>query len=99
MIIQMYGGDPGQCYFWSAYGRAELDLMLLIGSRRMGFEIKHTDTPRMTRSLQIAGEDLKLDDIRIVYPGKERFPLAQGIEAVGLETLIDEALYSQDCCH
>jgi len=91
MIIQTYGSDPGQCYFWSAYGRAELDLMLLIGSRRIGFEIKHTDTPRMTRSLQVAGEDLKLDDIRIVYPGKERFPLARGIEAVGLETLIDEA--------
>lgn len=88
-IIRMYGSDPGQCYFWSAYGRAELDLMLLIGSRRIGFEIKHTDTPRMTRSLQVAGEDLKLDDIRIVYPGKERFPLARGIEAVGLETLID----------
>jgi predicted AAA+ superfamily ATPase len=88
-IIRMYGSDPGQCYFWSAYGRAELDLMLLIGSRRIGFEIKHTDTPRMTRSLQVAGEDLKLDDIRIVYPGKERFPLARDIEAVGLETLID----------
>lgn len=90
MIIQRYGSDPGQCYFWSAYGRAELDLMILSGSRRLGFEIKHTDAPRITRSLQVAGEDLKLDDIRIVYPGKERFPLARGIEAVGLETLIDE---------
>jgi len=57
----------------------------------MGFEIKHTDTPRITRSLQVAREDLDIDDIRIVYPGKERFPLARGIEAVGLETLIDEA--------
>lgn len=91
MIIQKYGSDPGQCYFWSAYGRAELDLMILSGSRRMGFEIKHTDTPRITRSLQVAREDLDIDNIRIVYPGKERFPLARGIEAVGLETLIDEA--------
>lgn len=88
MIIQRYGGDQAQCYFWSAYGRAELDLMILVGSRRMGFEIKHTDTPRITRSLQIAREDLKIDDTLIVYPGKERFPLERGIEAAGLETLV-----------
>jgi predicted AAA+ superfamily ATPase len=90
MIIRKYGGEQPQCYFWSAYGRAELDLLILRGSRRIGFEIKHTDAPRITRSLQIAREDLNIDDISIVYPGKERFPLDRGIEAVGLETLIDE---------
>lgn len=90
MIIRKYGGDQAQCYFWSAYGRAELDLMILSGSRRIGFEIIHTDAPRITRSLQIARDDLDIEDIRIVYPGKERFPLDRGIEAVGLETLIHE---------
>jgi predicted AAA+ superfamily ATPase len=90
MIIRKYGCDEGQCYFWSAYGRAELDLMLLSGSRRIGFEIKHTDRPGATRSLQIAREDLKIDEAFVVYPGKARFPLGQGIEAVGLETLIDK---------
>jgi len=90
MIIRKYGGDPGQCYFWSAYGRAELDLIIFSGSRRMGFEIKHTDSPRITRSLQMAREDLKIDEAFVVYPGKERFPLERAIEAVGLETLIDE---------
>jgi predicted AAA+ superfamily ATPase len=88
MIIQKYGGDQGRCYFWSAHGRAELDLMILSGSRRIGFEIKHTDSPGITRSLQTAKNDLNIDEIRLVYPGKERFPLDRGIEAVGLETLI-----------
>jgi hypothetical protein len=55
MIIRKYGGDQAQCYFWSAYGRAELDLIILSGSRRIGFEIKHTDSPKITRSLQLHG--------------------------------------------
>ena len=93
-IIRRYGADPGECYFWSAYGRAELDLLIFSGSRRIGFEIKHTDAPKITRSLQTAREDLKIDELYIVYPGKERFPLDRGIQAVGLETMIDEGPYT-----
>lgn len=89
MIIRKYSGDQhGQCYFWSAHGGAELDLMILSGSRRIAFEIKYTDTPRITRSLRTAQEDLKIDDAFVVYPGKERFLLDRDIEAAGLETLI-----------
>lgn len=93
-IIRRYGADPGECYFWSAYGRAELDLLIFKGSRRIGWEIKHTDSPKITRSLRTAREDLKIDEMCIAYPGKERFPLDRGIQAVGLETLMDEDLVS-----
>lgn len=89
-IIRHYGADEGESYFWSAYGRAELDLMIFKGTRRIGFEIKHTDTPRITRSLRTAREDLNVDELHIVYPGKERFPLDQGIEAVGLTSILEE---------
>ena len=89
-IIRRYGADQGECYFWSAYGRAELDLLIFSGSRRIGLEIKHTDKPKITRSLRTAREDLKIDECYIVYPGKERFPLDESTQAVGLNTLIDE---------
>jgi predicted AAA+ superfamily ATPase len=89
-IIRRYGADPGECYFWSAYSRAELDLLIFKGSKRIGWEIKHTDAPKITRSLRTAQEDLKIDELFIAYPGKERFPLDRGIQAVGLETIIDE---------
>ena len=87
-IIRHYGAAEGECYFWSVYGRAELDLLIFSGSARVGFEIKHTDSPKITRSLRTAQEDLKIDELYIVYPGNERFPLDQGIYAAGLETLI-----------
>ncbi len=56
-IIRRYGADLGECYFWSAYGRAELDLLIFSGSMRIGLEIKHTDAPKITRSLRTAQED------------------------------------------
>jgi hypothetical protein len=87
-IIRKYGAEQGECYFWSAYGRAELDLLIFRGSRRIGLEIKHTDAPRITRSLRTVLEDLRIDELYIVYPGKEHFLLDRGILAIGLETLI-----------
>jgi uncharacterized protein len=62
-IVRHYGAGEGQCYFWSVYGRAELDLLIFSGSRRVGFEIKHTDTPKITRSLRMAQEDLRIDEM------------------------------------
>jgi len=90
-IIRQYGAEPGECYFWSAYGRAELDLIIFSGSRRIGWEIKHTDAPKITRSLRTAREDLKIDELYIAHPGKDRFPLDRGIHAVGLEALISDS--------
>lgn len=90
-IIRHYGAAEGECYFWSVYGRAELDLLIFSGSARVGFEIKHTDAPKITRSLRTAQEDLKIDELYIVYPGNECFPLDQGIYAAGLEILTGHA--------
>ena len=88
-IIREYSAGQEESYFWSAYGRAELDLMILRGSKRIGLEIKHTDKPRITRSLRTAGAELKIDELFIVYPGKEQFPLDKNIQAIGLSVLIE----------
>jgi uncharacterized protein len=87
MIIRKYKADPIECFFWSLYGKAELDLLIFSKGKRIGLEIKHTDTPKITRSLQTAMEDLKLDELKIIYPGKESFQLTRSIQAVGLESL------------
>lgn len=87
-IIQLYQAEEGECYFWSAYGRAEVDLLLVKGGKRLGFEIKHTSTPKVTTSLVTAQEDLGIDELIVVFPGQDSFPLTETIRAVGLETLI-----------
>ena len=89
-IIKAYGADAGECYFWSAYGRAELDLLIFNGSKRIGLEIKHTDKPKITQSLRTAEKDLNIDDLLVVYPGTDRFSLDENIHAIGLNTLVDQ---------
>ena len=58
------------CYFWSTSNEAELDLFVLKNGKRLGFEFKYTDSPKITKSMHIALEDLKLDHLYIIFPGK-----------------------------
>jgi len=53
----------------------------------LGVECKRTDTPRLTRSIGIAMEDLGLERVAVVYPGVKRFPLSEQVEAVPLSVL------------
>jgi len=87
-VIQHYQPDDENCYFWSTTGEAELDLLLCQKNKKYGFEFKYTDTPRLTSSMKKAYDDLKLDELTLVTPGKHSFSLAENIKAVGLETLI-----------
>ncbi len=87
-VIRRHGAGPGECYFWSTHGGAELDLLLFNRGKRIGYEIRHTDSPRMTRSMRITQKDLKIDEMYVVYPGSEVFPLDDRIQAVGLATLV-----------
>jgi hypothetical protein len=50
-------------------------------------ECKRTDTPRVTRSIGIALEDLGLARVAVVHPGVKRFPLSEQVEAVPLSVL------------
>jgi len=74
-------------YFWSTQRGAELDLLLLRQGRRYGFEFKCTDAPFMTRSIHVALEDLQLDRIYVVYPGKDRYRLHAKVESLPLAVL------------
>jgi hypothetical protein len=53
----------------------------------VGFEVKFGDAPGMTRSLHTAKHDLKLDQAFIVYPGSQRYPVGEGVEAIPLPEL------------
>lgn len=80
--------QPHQAFFWATHQGAELDLLMLRGSRRVGVEFKRADAPRITPSMRIAIEDLKLDALYVVYPGLHRYALGDGIEAVPLWALL-----------
>ena len=75
---------PDEAYFWATHQGAELDLLLLKGSQRIGVAFKRADVPQVSKSMRIAAQDLQLDRLYVVYPGDKRFALDAGIEAVPL---------------
>jgi uncharacterized protein len=80
---------PDAAYFWATHQGAELDLLLMRGSQRIGVEFKRVDAPKLTASMKIAVADLKLNRLYVVYPGLHRYQISHGIEAVPLPALID----------
>jgi predicted AAA+ superfamily ATPase len=79
--------EPGQAFFWRTHDGAELDLLVVRGKHRLGFEVKHTSAPSVTPSMRIALHDLKLDKLLVIHPGKERWPMAERIEAIPITAL------------
>jgi predicted AAA+ superfamily ATPase len=86
-IIAVCGATAQECYFWSTHADAELDLFIMKNNKRIGFEFKYSDAPKITKSMRIALEDLKLDHLIVVYPGNEIFPLAEKVTVYGFEKL------------
>lgn len=77
--------DVSECYFWATHAGAELDLLVVRGKERIGFEFKRTDAPRLTKSMRQALEDLKLEKLWVVSSVQQRFMLAPRVEAIGTE--------------
>ena len=82
-VVRRLGARPDECYFWSLHGGPELDLLVVRGQRRLGYEFKRTDAPRATASMRSAMRQLGLDRLDVVHVGHGTFSLTDGIRAVG----------------
>ena len=76
-------------YFYATQSGTELDLLLLRGSRRIGIEIKFSDAPRSTRSMQVVREDLKLDQLIVIYPGVQSYSLGEIASVMSLNSALE----------
>ena len=70
-----HGGH--EAYFYRTQRGAELDLLLLRGGKRFGFEFKCSDAPKTTKSMHIVIDDLGLEHLWVVYPGELEYPLGR----------------------
>jgi hypothetical protein len=64
--------------------------LIIRGRRRLGFEVKRTETPRLTPSIRTALRDLKLDRVDVLHAGEHTFPLAEKVRAVALGRLYED---------
>lgn len=79
-------------YFWSTHAGAELDLMLLLKGKRVGFEFKYADAPGTSKSMHIAIEDLNLEQLWIIYPGDKTYQLTEKITVLPLDQISQTAI-------
>lgn len=76
--------------FYRTSAGAELDLILEFPglSEKWAIEIKSSSTPKPTRGFYHALEDVAPDKTFVVYAGDERYPLSEGIDALGLSEVM-----------
>ena len=91
-VIEQMGARPHECHFWALHSGAELDLLVVRGNKRLGFEFKLGSAPSLTRSMRSAMENLDLTALWVVHHGKDRYPLAPKVEAVPLRDLTSVSL-------
>lgn len=82
--------DENDCYFWSTQSGAELDLLIVTGNKKIGYEFKYQDAPKITKSMRIALEDLNLERINIVYPGNKSYQMNEKIYLISLNNIDSE---------
>ena len=69
--IKLIKADSADLYFWALHQQGELDLFWKNGSKKIGFEFKYADSPRITASMKKSLDLLKLDHLYLIYPGKK----------------------------
>jgi hypothetical protein len=61
-----------------------LDLLVFKDGRRLGFEIKRTDSPRVTPSMRSACDVLGLEALYVIHAGHAAWPLEERVFALPL---------------
>ena len=92
-VIQLV--RPNQAYFWATHNGAELDLLFAHRGRYFGIEAKLSESPTATRSMRVAIEDLELEHLWVIYPGKHVFSIDEKISVLPLEVISDLAVHIQ----
>jgi predicted AAA+ superfamily ATPase len=86
--VQALNAEAHECYFWRTHTGAELDLLVIRGTRRIGIEVKRTTAPALTPSMRSAAADLKLTEFYVLHAGEAEFPLSRDIQAVPLRNVL-----------
>ena len=82
--------NPDEVYFWATHSGAELDLLMIKNSKRVGVECKRMDAPKLTPSMRTALSDLELDKLVVVYPGSQPYVLTEKVDVLPLLKVIEK---------
>jgi predicted AAA+ superfamily ATPase len=75
-------GTQWQLSFYRTSAGAEMDVVAERGNRKIGFEIKFSSAPKLTKGFWSAMNDLKLDHAYLVAPVQSGYPLASNVDVI-----------------
>ncbi|MFZ2302438.1 MAG: ATP-binding protein [Gallionella sp.] len=84
-------GQQWQLSFYRTAAGAEMDVVAERGNMKIGFEIKFSSAPALTKGCWAAIADLRLSRTYVVAPVESGYPLAENVEVVpaaGLAALL-----------
>lgn len=85
--IIRYIGSDARYYFWRTQAGAELDLYVLKDGKKIGFEIKLSDVPTITKSMKTAMTDLHLDHLYIVNLSNDYYQKSDKMTVIGIKQI------------
>jgi predicted AAA+ superfamily ATPase len=83
-VVARLGARSEEAYSWGVHAGPSLDLLVVRGKERRGFEIKFTSAPSVTSSMRAAISELGLDTLDVVHAGDRTFPLATDVRALSI---------------
>ena len=95
-ILNTIDQNQDRPYFYRTSSSNEIDLILeRSGKETWAVEVKRTLAPQFTKGQRLASQDIAASRNFIIYPGNERFPLAENTEAVGLADFLNALMMSK----
>ncbi|MDX8410143.1 MAG: DUF4143 domain-containing protein, partial [Mariprofundales bacterium] len=77
--------DRWRSSFYRTSAQAEVDLILEGPSQQVwAIEVKRALAPTVSKGFYYACNDIRATHRFVVYPGDDNFPLAEGVEVMGL---------------
>ena len=82
-----------QPFYYGTPGGAEIDLLLEFATNeKWAVEIKRSSSPSLTKGFHIACDDIKPQRRYVIYSGRDRFSLGEGITAISLPDFMLDVL-------
>lgn len=85
--VAAYAPAGSEINFYRTSAGAELDLVLTVGGKRYGIEIKFSSAPKPTRGFWQAMQDIEASHGWVIAPVQNAYPLASNVDVIPLRAL------------
>lgn len=88
-LIELSGLSEDRFFFWATQAGAEIDLFWQHNGKNHAAEFKYSDAPKRTKSMTTALQDLDLEHLWVIYPGKANYRIDKKITVLSIRSLQD----------